>query len=70
MKLPATKKNELAALYFPGAAPKVATRHLMRWINGCPPLNEELRAAGYSPLQKIFTARQTALIYNHLGDPD
>ena len=64
------KKNELALLYFPGSATKAATRHLMRWINGCPPLLEALRATGYHPSQKIFTARQVALIYGHLGGPE
>ncbi|MCD7924366.1 MAG: DUF4248 domain-containing protein [Bacteroides sp.] len=64
------KKNELALLYFPESTPKVATRHLMRWINGCQPLMEELKLAGYDPMQKLFTVRQVILIYHHLGNPD
>ena len=64
------KKNELALLYFPQSTPKVATRHLIRWINGCRPLMEELEQTGYHPLQKFFTARQVILIYHHLGNPD
>ena len=48
-------KGSLALLYFPGSNPRIATRHLMRWINGCPPLMEELSATGYHTSQKIFT---------------
>ena len=65
----AIKKSEMAVCYFPESTLKVATRHLMRWINGCPPLMEELQLTGYYPLQKVFTARQAALIYYHLGAP-
>lgn len=64
------KKSELALRYFPASDGKVATRHLMRWINGCAPLTEELHTVGYQPRQKILTARQVRLIYHHLGDPD
>lgn len=66
---PSMKKGDLALLYFPDADPKVATRHLMRWINGCPPLIEELSATGYYASQKIFTSRQVRLIDQHLGSP-
>ena len=51
-------KGSLALLYFPGSNPRIATRHLMRWINGCPPLMEELSATGYYTSQKVFTSRQ------------
>lgn len=63
------KKGDLAQLYFPDADAKVATRHLMRWINGCPPLVEELSATGYHASQKLFTSRQVRLINQHLGSP-
>lgn len=63
-------KGELALLYFPGSTPKVAIRHLMRWIIGCSPLMEELAATGYYPTQKIFTSRQVILINRHLGSPE
>lgn len=66
---PSVKKGDLAVLYFPESAPRVAVRHLMRWINGCPPLLKELSATGYRASQKIFTSRQTALIHYHLGSP-
>lgn len=65
----AMKKVDLALLYFPDSDPKVAIRHLMRWINGCPPLLEELSATGYHASQKIFTSRQVTLINHHLGGP-
>ena len=32
---PSMTKGSLALLYFPGSNPRIATRHLMRWINGC-----------------------------------
>ena len=54
-------KGSLALLYFPGSNPRIATRHLMRWINGCPPLMEELSATGYHTSQKVFTSRQVTL---------
>lgn len=63
------KKGDLALLYFPDACTKVATRHLMRWINGCAPLLEELFATGYQTSQKVFTSRQVTLILQHLGSP-
>ena len=31
-------KTETALLYFPDSTPKVAVRHLMRWIAQCAPL--------------------------------
>ena len=51
---PSMTKGSLALLYFPGSNPRIATRHLMRWINGCPPLMEELSATGYHTSQKVF----------------
>lgn len=66
---PSMTKGSLALLYFPGSNPRIATRHLMRWINGCPPLMEELSATGYHTSQKIFTSRQVTLINRHLGSP-
>ena len=53
---PSMTKGSLALLYFPGSNPRIATRHLMRWINGCPPLMEELSATGYHTSQKSSRA--------------
>ena len=66
---PSMTKGSLALLYFPGSNPRIATRHLMMWINGCPPLMEELSATGYHTSQKVFTSRQVTLINRHLGSP-
>lgn len=63
-------KGGLALLYFPGSSPRIATRHLMRWINSCHPLMKELAATGYYPTQKVFTSRQVNLINRHLGGPE
>ena len=44
-------KTETALLYFPDSTPKVAVRHLMRWIARCAPLLHALEATGYHPCQ-------------------
>ena len=51
-------KTETALLYFPDSTPKVAVRHLMRWIARCAPLLHALEATGYHPCQKSFFCRQ------------
>lgn len=48
-------KTETALLYFPDSTPKVAVRHLMRWIARCAPLLHALEATGYHPCQKSFS---------------
>ena len=62
-------KTETALLYFPDSTPKVAVRHLMRWIAQCAPLLHALEATGYHPCQISFTCRQLQLVYLHLGEP-
>ena len=62
-------KTETALLYFPDSTPKVAVRHLMRWIARCAPLLHALEATGYHPCQKSFTCRQLQLVYLPLGEP-
>ena len=68
-KKPFMNKTETALLYFPDSTPKVAVRHLMRWIAQCAPLLHALEATGYHPCQKSFTCRQLQLVYLHLGEP-
>ena len=58
-------KTETALLYFPDSTPKVAVRHLMRWIARCAPLLHALEATGYHPCQKSFTCRQLQLVYEN-----
>ena len=53
-------KTETALLYFPDSTPKVAVRHLMRWIALCAPLLHALEATGYHPCQKSVS-------YTHLA---
>jgi len=43
-------KTETALLYFPDSTPKVAVRHLMRWIARCAPLLHAL----YNPQIEMF----------------
>lgn len=63
------KKGELARLYFPESPTNIGTNRLMRWIHNCAPLMKDLEPTGYHRSQKLLTARQVALIFNHLGDP-
>ena len=44
----AMSKTELALLYLPGHEPHAAVNQLMRWVNACQPLCQELEAAGYN----------------------
>ena len=62
-------KQELALLYFPDATPDVASAHLMRWINRCTPLYEQLVKSGYSKHQREFNPLQVSQIFYHLGEP-
>ncbi|MCS3133880.1 DUF4248 domain-containing protein [Phocaeicola vulgatus] len=63
-------KTETALLYFPDSTPKVAVRHLMRWIARCAPLLHAPEATGYHPCQKSFTCRQLQLVYLHRENRD
>lgn len=69
MDLRSYTKQELALLYFPDSDPRTATRHLMRWINRNPTLQQELKATGYYPNSKYFTTRQVCTILDYLGEP-
>lgn len=62
-------KQELALLYFPESTPVTASRHLMRWITGCPSLLELLYNSGYSKFSKAFTPLQVHYIFSFLGEP-
>ena len=55
MDLRSYTKQELALLYFPDAAPAVASAHLMRWIQRIPDLLQKLAATGYGKNCKEFT---------------
>lgn len=70
MRIRIYTKQELAMLYFPKALPHTAVNHLMRWINRCGPLKEALREANYRNRNRLFTPRQTGLIFRFLGEPD
>lgn len=57
--------------YFPELEDNIssALRRLSRWIKNNKPLTEALLSTGYLPHQRSFTARQTALIFEYLGEP-
>lgn len=65
----AMSKAELALLYLPDHEPHAAVNQLMRWINACKPLCQELEAAGYNKQCKILQKRYVALIVKHLDEP-
>ena len=69
MKIRSYSKQELAMLYFPDSDPRIATNHLMRWINRNQSLLRELKATGYYSHSKFFTTRQVCAILDYLGDP-
>lgn len=62
-------KAELAMRYAPELTPHSAVNRLMAWIRLNPTLTEALAAAHYHTRQKVLTARQVALIVEHLGEP-
>lgn len=63
-------KTQLGSLYFSDIRAYTACRKLMRWINRCQPLCEELRQTNYNPNSRGFTPRQVKLIFDHLGEPE
>ena len=62
-------KKELGLLYFPDALPDVASAHLVRWINHCKPLYEQLIQSGYTKHQREFNPLQVSQIFFYLGEP-
>ena len=62
-------KTELALLYAPELEPRSALNRLMMWIKHNRDLYAALLATGYHTNQKLFTAAQTALIFQYLGEP-
>lgn len=69
MKIRSYSKQELAMLYFPDSDPRIATNHLMRWINRCLPLLEALAKLHYRRSAKFFTTTQVTMIMEYLGEP-
>ena len=62
-------KFALSLAYFPDSTCKTAARRLNRWIERDKELSTALVANGYAKNQRHFTASQTALIFEHLGEP-
>ena len=62
-------KFALATAYFPESTYDAAIRRLRRWIEGNSDLYSHLTELGYNPRQHHYTARQTALIFEYLGEP-
>ncbi len=62
-------KFALASAYFPASTTDAAIRRLRRWIDSNEELHHHLVETGYQPRQRHFTSRQTALIFEYLGEP-
>jgi hypothetical protein len=62
-------KFALATAYFPASNYTAAARRLCRWITNNHDLCKQLKETGYHQRQHHFTARQTALIFEYLGEP-
>lgn len=63
-------KSELAWQYSPDLSQCAALNRLRRWIEGDHDLLTALHAAGYRPEQRILTAKQVAIIYEYIGEPE
>lgn len=62
-------KFALSAAYFPGSGSEAAARRLSRWINQNAGLCKALAETGYRKSQHHFSARQTKLLFEYLGEP-
>ena len=62
-------KSELAQAYAPDICPGAALNRLAQWIKLNPKLSEALAETNYRTHQRMFTAKQVALIFEYLGDP-
>ena len=62
-------KFALSFAYFPDSSCTSASRRLNRWIQNNEELHKALIQTGYTKTQRHFTARQTALIFEYLGEP-
>ena len=62
-------KFALSCAYFPGINSDAAIHRLWRWIKQNTGLCEALAQTGYRPTQHHYTSRQTALIFDYLGEP-
>ena len=62
-------KSELAKAYAPDICPGAALNRLANWIRTNKQLSEALRQTDYRTKQHMFTSKQVALIFEHLGEP-
>ena len=62
-------KKELAQAYAPDISAGAALNRLAQWINLNTALRQALEEAGYRTCQRMFTSRQTELIFRYLGTP-
>jgi len=62
-------KKELALAYAPDLSLQSARNRLHDWLHFNKNLMRELRKANYHDSQRIFTAKQVEIIFEHLGEP-
>lgn len=61
---------ELAMFYFPDLQPKSASQRLSSWIERDEELQQDLKSTGFIKGQRLYSPRQTAILLEHLGDPE
>lgn len=69
VKARAMSKSELALMYLPHLTPHSAVNRLMSWVKYNPQLMCDLEDASYRSRQQMLTARQVAIVFQHLGEP-
>lgn len=69
MKATSYNLKELAVMYFPNSTVASARNQLKRWFILNHHLMKDLEETGYVNGQRVFTPRQVALIFHHLGEP-
>lgn len=62
-------KFALACAYFPQSDSDTAIHRLWRWIKQNTSLCNALAETGYRSSQHHYSAKQTALIFEYLGEP-
>ena len=68
MKLRPYYKSELAKAYAPDICQGAALNRLASWNRTNEQLTEALKETNYRTNQRMFTARQVALIFEYLGE--
>ena len=69
MQIRAYQKGELAQMYYPWCGKRQALSNFNRDVQRSWALCRGLRRMGWRPANRIFTERQSELIFKILGEP-